>query len=453
MAEYYIASKSSFDATADAIREKTGSQATIEWTQDGFADAIAAIPSGGGGAVWTRPSDWPNLDNLDISSGNIAYLTYKADEEVGFCDITCTTSSGQYTVEVGTISGSTFTADSTQSYNSNNACRLWFGSSGGTYKVIRVTGLLTGFTISGSNWNQYGSVYKYNCSQGVLEMRAKLQNVTGINFLRSPSLQRIYINSANVSSFADKIRNIPALVVAELPYCVTANTINLSNMFKECSNLKMVDTTGWDTKNVTNANNLFSSCVSLKTIKGIGSWDTGNLTNPSGMFAGCQTLETVDVENWNTENFTTLNGMFSGCRSLRYVDVSKWDTGAVKNFTNMFQNCVSLEEVDFSNWDMSSETEANQVFESAGQLRSVGAIPASISIVGSKFFYGTRSLAEIHFKKTTPPTLLNTNAFTNMSDTGKGIYVPYSADHSVLNAYKTASNWSSFASYMQEEPQ
>ena len=43
MAEYYIAPKTSFDATADAIREKTGSQATIEWTQDGFADAIEEI--------------------------------------------------------------------------------------------------------------------------------------------------------------------------------------------------------------------------------------------------------------------------------------------------------------------------------------------------------------------------------------------------------------------------
>lgn len=48
MAEYYIAPKSSFDATADAIRAKTGSQATIEWTEDGFADAIAAL---GGGSL------------------------------------------------------------------------------------------------------------------------------------------------------------------------------------------------------------------------------------------------------------------------------------------------------------------------------------------------------------------------------------------------------------------
>lgn len=38
--------KSSFDATADAIRAKTGSQATIEWTEDGFADAIGDIQTG-----------------------------------------------------------------------------------------------------------------------------------------------------------------------------------------------------------------------------------------------------------------------------------------------------------------------------------------------------------------------------------------------------------------------
>ena len=47
MANYYIAPESSFNATADAIRAKTGSQAAIEWTEDGFAEAIEAIPSGG----------------------------------------------------------------------------------------------------------------------------------------------------------------------------------------------------------------------------------------------------------------------------------------------------------------------------------------------------------------------------------------------------------------------
>lgn len=47
MANYYISPEAAFDATADAIRAKTGSQAPIEWTEDGFADAVADIPSGG----------------------------------------------------------------------------------------------------------------------------------------------------------------------------------------------------------------------------------------------------------------------------------------------------------------------------------------------------------------------------------------------------------------------
>ena len=47
MAQYYIVSKDSIDASADAIRSKTGSQADIEWDgNDGFASAIAQIPSG-----------------------------------------------------------------------------------------------------------------------------------------------------------------------------------------------------------------------------------------------------------------------------------------------------------------------------------------------------------------------------------------------------------------------
>lgn len=64
-------------------------------------------------------------------------------------------------------------------------------------------------------------------------------------------------------------------------------------------------------------------------------------------------------------------------------------------------------------------------------------------------------LNEIHLAPTTPPALANTNAFANwlQYDTGVKFYVPYSADHSVLNAYKTASNWSTFADYMQEEAQ
>lgn len=82
-------------------------------------------------------------------------------------------------------------------------------------------------------------------------------------------------------------------------------------------------------------------------------------------------------------------------------------------------------------------------------------IPASVTSIAATAFQGNGLLEEIHLYPETPPSLANTNAFgSQTSATNTCIfYVPYSDDHSILNAYKTATNWSTFASKMQEEPQ
>ena len=79
-------------------------------------------------------------------------------------------------------------------------------------------------------------------------------------------------------------------------------------------------------------------------------------------------------------------------------------------------------------------------------------IPDGVTSIGGYAFQGCYGVAEYHLAPTTPPKLSNANAFTGIS-ADCIIYVPYSADHSILEAYKTASNWSNYASYMQEEPQ
>lgn len=76
--------------------------------------------------------------------------------------------------------------------------------------------------------------------------------------------------------------------------------------------------------------------------------------------------------------------------------------------------------------------------------------PASLTSIGG-FDANFYSLKEVHCYAETPPSIV-ANLFSK-TPTDLVIYVPYSADHSVLNAYKTASNWSTYASYMQEEPQ
>lgn len=115
--------------------------------------------------------------------------------------------------------------------------------------------------------------------------------------------------------------------------------------------------------------------------------------------------------------------VFLGCRSIRNFRITDGVTG-------------------FGN--------ANDV-HNLNSLKSV-TIPSSISTIPNNSFTEVYCLKDVHMKKTTPPTLSGTSVFTN-KPADFVIYVPYSADQSILNAYKAASNWSSFSSYMQEESQ
>jgi len=137
---------------------------------------------------------------------------------------------------------------------------------------------------------------------------------------------------------------------------------------------------------------------------------------------------------------------------LREVDISGWNADLVTNFAAMFHSCNAIEKITINSWDMSSATDTSEMFRGCADLGTSLVFPASLPVVGANMFNNARQLFEFHFAKTTPPTLTDTNAFTNMTDAGgKKIYVPYSADHSVLNAYKTATNWSTYADYIFEE--
>lgn len=73
-------------------------------------------------------------------------------------------------------------------------------------------------------------------------------------------------------------------------------------------------------------------------------------------------------------------------------------------------------------------------------------IPASVTSIGADAFASCFGMKEYHFKSPTPPTLAATSAFSGIP-AGCKIYVPSAS----LSAYKTASNWSTYASYMVGE--
>ena len=105
------------------------------------------------------------------------------------------------------------------------------------------------------------------------------------------------------------------------------------------------------------------------------------------------------------------------------------------------RNLTRIEEIRFST-KISIE---NNAFNNCYALQSV-TIPEGVTSIGSSAFYSCYAIVAYHFKCNTPPTLSNTNAFSNIS-TDTVFYVPAKS----LNAYKTADNWSTYADRMVGE--
>ena len=217
------------------------------------------------------------------------------------------------------------------------------------------------------------------------------------------------------------------------------------------------------------ANAMYQNYASILDKVELGS---GWKVDTARQFAYCKNLTDVYISSAPTGTKIETN-MFSNCQSLRAFEFA---TNVLNNITtsgtHVFNACTALEQTNIppkltkvnDNWfynnyvlkkvaipsDVTSI--GSNAFYGCTNLISIE-IPANVTEIGNQGFANCYGLHEIHMKRTTPPTLNNANAFSLTSANAHPcvIYVPYSADHSILNSYKTASNWVTFASYMQEE--
>lgn len=110
--------------------------------------------------------------------------------------------------------------------------------------------------------------------------------------------------------------------------------------------------------------------------------------------------------------------------------------------TNSLASCYSLQHVIIPDSIITIGASALQNDYSLSKLT----IPSGVTSIGSLAFDACYSMKEYHILPTTPPTLASTNVFRNIQSDCK-IYVPAES----LEAYKTATNWSTYASYMVGE--
>lgn len=136
----------------------------------------------------------------------------------------------------------------------------------------------------------------------------------------------------------------------------------------------------------------------------------------------------------------TFSGSGGKCAQLSALSLPSTTTGSIGNYA--FYNCYSLASINIPDGVTSI---GNNAFYNCYSLASIN-IPDGVTSIGNNAFRFCYFLKEVHLQPTTPPTLSNANAFTN-TPSDMVIYVP----QGTLEVYQQATNWTTYASQMQEE--
>ena len=310
------------------------------------------------------------------------------------------TNAGNYTIKISVVSGSF------SFYGASNYTLLRKNTSGNQNTVysncIKAIRIGLGITV-------FRSMAFYNCY----------------------SLSSITIPKSVTSIESDAFTNCYFLFSITIPNLVT---IIDSETFSYCYALSNAIIPS----SVTSiGNNAFDTCYSLskitisKSITSIG----------KSAFNACYNLLNVTIPN----TITAINDYtFATCVNISSITIPNSVT-SIGN--SSFSNCYSLSNIVIP----SSVTSIGASAFYACRSMSKFTIPETVTNIGASAFSNCYGVKEYHFLSTSVPTA-GTTIFINISSDCV-IYVPYSSDHSILEAYKTANNWSTYATYMQEEPQ
>lgn len=315
-----------------------------------------------------------------------------------------------------------------------------------------------------------GSAFYYN---GFLERLPLPDSITSIatnNFQYFVSLKKFefptsitsYSGSLSYNGYITSV-TIPSTVTtygASFSYCERLESVTLpsgvtqTGSYLNCYNIKSFTIPSTVT---TISSSAFSGCYGLTsltipsgvtTINGsafYNCYQLRSLSIPSGVsnletntFSGCYMLESIELPS-GIKIADNKNSIFNNCYNLKSVSVGFSGTTIP---TSTFSNCYSLESFTIPN---TIETIKSSAFSYCYSLKTI-TIPSSVTSIESYAFSYCYSMQEIHLLPTAPPTLANSNAFSGIPSTCV-FYVPSAS----LDAYKTASNWSTYASKMVGE--
>jgi hypothetical protein len=212
--------------------------------------------------------------------------------------------------------------------------------------------------------------------------------------------------------------------------CISLKNIDLKNVneliyttFNNCMSLEYIDVS----KVYKYDNSTFKNCTSLKTVK-LNTTLT-DLTVSEGIFYNCTSL----VDNINLENITKFGqNNFYKCTSFKGTTIQFDKVTTI--YKECFLYCSSLTQ----NLDLQKLVICEQgIFSHCSNLSSVHLY--NITTINKWAFDYCTSLRYIRIDSSAVPTLVDVNAFDQ--DTCNFYVVD-----SLVDSYKSATNWSTYAS-------
>lgn len=188
------------------------------------------------------------------------------------------------------------------------------------------------------------------------------------------------------------------------------------------------------------------NCNLLECVEGIN-FSIDNRMNGNGYscFSNCRNLQKLNdctISIYEGSSGSYYGQEFAECNSL--LDVGSITFNGVTNFQSMFQHCYSLRKLKIEN---DTSCTFNQTFQTCQSLQYLD-LPETTSRIENYCIITCPNLLKFVCRATTPPTVPATNAVQFVG--ASRIYVPYSDDHSILDAYKAATNWATYSSRMYE---
>lgn len=457
---------------------------------------------------WVRPDDWPDYDAIDISDEECMFFTYDNSDRnsVDFASFGATCAGG-FTVERGYLENGIWSIETSTDMASNGAFAETLPADRDfvVYKLkpSSDTGHITNIkmrapsTYNGlpkkDNWlpnkqkcverygnlpyvKSFGSSGTYDlwgCNTLVAETELSTASMTSMvqMFSGSWNLRHLAINwnTSNVTSMDRAFENCIVLDSIDTSKWDTGKVTNLNRVFNNCRMLSKLDVSKWDVSHVTTMADAFNTCTSLKSLD-TAMWELSSVQNMNSVFSSDYSLEKIDTSNWDMPEVTSATSMFYNCKSLKRVDLSKWvankltnasymfsgctileniklfasDSGSIQNIRNMFSDCVMLMSIDLSSVNTENVTETTAMCMNCSLLRSYVSGPTLN--ISTQTFQGCSAVTAFIFNGDSVPSLLNVAAF-NSNNFANGQRIRFKA--SLVDEAKAATNWSTYADYIE----